>query len=75
MTAAQLNGQHFEVHAFNTLLPFYADVEKTPDYVANTDKNVSTDNFYWTSYRLIAAMADASLQEFSCSMLSVIKVM
>ena len=46
-------------NAFNTLLPFYADVEKTPDYVANTDKNVSTDNFYWTS-RLIAAMADAS---------------
>ena len=46
-------------NAFNTLLPFYADVEKTPDYVSNTDKNVSTDNFYWTS-RLIAAMADAS---------------
>ena len=23
--------------AFNTLLPFYADVEKTPDYVANTE--------------------------------------
>lgn len=46
-------------NAFNTLIPFYADVEKTPDYVANTDKNVSTDNFYWTS-RLIAAMADAS---------------
>ena len=46
-------------NAFNTLLPFYADVETTPEYLSNTDKTVSTDNFYWTS-RLIAAMADAS---------------
>ena len=59
MTAAQIEWVAFCSNAFNTLLPFYADVEKTPDYVANTDKNVSTDNFYWTS-RLIAAMADAS---------------
>lgn len=46
-------------NAFNTLLPFYADVETTPEYLSNTDKTVSTDNFYWTS-RLIATMADAS---------------
>ena len=41
------------------LAPFYADVEETPEYLANTTGEVSTDNFYWTS-RMIAAMADAS---------------
>jgi dipeptidase len=40
-------------------VPFYANVSATPDYLANTTKEVSTDNFYWSS-RLIAAMADAS---------------
>jgi len=34
-------------------------VSATPGYLANTTKEVSTDNFYWSS-RLIAAMADAS---------------
>ena len=46
-------------NAFNTMVPFYANVECTPEYLANTTGTVSTDNFYWTS-RLIAAMADAS---------------
>ena len=46
-------------NAFNTMVPFYANVERTPEYLANTTGTVSTDNFYWTS-RLIAAMADAS---------------
>ena len=46
-------------NAFNTMVPFYANVEATPEYLANTTAEVSTDNFYWTS-RLIAAMADAS---------------
>ena len=49
----------FASNAFNVLAPFYADVEETPEYLANTTKEVSTDNFYWTS-RMIAAMADAS---------------
>ena len=49
----------FASNAFNMLAPFYADVEETPDYLSNTEKEVSTDNCYWTS-RLIAAMADAS---------------
>ncbi len=49
----------FASNAFNVLAPFYADVEETPDYLANTTGEVSTDNFYWTS-RMIAAMADAS---------------
>lgn len=37
----------------------YARVSGTPEYLSNTTKEVSTDNFYWNS-RLIAAMTDAS---------------
>ena len=46
-------------NAFNTMVPFYANVETTPEYLACTTKEVSTDSFYWVS-RMIAAMADAS---------------
>ena len=46
-------------NAFNTLVPLYADIDKVPEYVSNTGKEVSTENFYWVS-RLIAALADAS---------------
>ncbi len=46
-------------NAFNALVPFYADIDETPEYLSNTTGEVSTDNFYWSS-RLIAAMADAS---------------
>ncbi len=49
----------FASNAFNALAPFYANVSETPDYLANTTKEISTDNFYWSS-RMIAAMADAS---------------
>ena len=49
----------FASNTFNVLAPFYANVSATPDYLSNTGKDVSTDNFYWAS-RLIAAMADAS---------------
>ena len=43
---------------FNTMVPFFTQVKTIPDYVANTQENVSTDNFYWTN-RLIAALADS----------------
>ena len=46
-------------NAFNTMVPFYANVECTPAYLACTTGEVSTDSFYWVS-RMIAAMADAS---------------
>ena len=49
----------FASNAFNVLVPFYGEVEITPEYVSNTTGEVSTDNFYWAS-RMIAAMADAS---------------
>ena len=44
-------------NVFNGMVPFYANVESTPAYLADTDGKVTTDNFYWVS-RLIAAMAD-----------------
>lgn len=49
-------------NAFNALVPFYANIEETPDYLNNTTGNVSTENFYWSS-RLLAAMADASYKQ------------
>ncbi len=49
----------FASNAFNTMVPFYTNVETTPSYMNSTTGTVSTDSFYWTS-RLIAAMADAS---------------
>ena len=52
----------FASNAFNTLVPFYAEVTTTPDYLSNTTAEVSTDNFYWAS-RMIAAMADASYKK------------
>lgn len=41
----------------NALVPFYANVERTPDYLANTGEAVTTESFYWAN-RLIAALAD-----------------
>lgn len=52
----------FASNAFNTLVPFYADVEETVEYLSNTTGDVSTDNFYWAS-RMIVAMTDASYQK------------
>ena len=46
-------------NALNTMVPFYANIDTTPAYLANTTGEVSTDSFYWVS-RMIAAMADAS---------------
>ena len=52
----------FASNAFNVMVPLYADIDQTPEYLSNTTAEVSTDNFYWTS-RMIAAMADASYQK------------
>ena len=46
-------------NAFNTMVPFYANVDTTPAYLACTTGEVSTESFYWVS-RMIAAMADAA---------------
>lgn len=46
-------------NVFNTMVPLFAHMNIAPEYLANTTKDVSTDNFYWAS-RLIGALADAS---------------
>ena len=43
---------------FNAIVPFYTNINRTPDYLANTTNQVTTKNFYWTN-RLIAALCDA----------------
>ena len=45
-------------NAFNAFVPFYANVDRTPAYFANTAATVSTESFFWTN-RLIGALADA----------------
>ena len=52
----------FASNAFNVMAPFYADIDETPEYFANTTGEVSTESFYWSS-RMIAAMADASYKK------------
>lgn len=42
---------------FNTMVPFFTQVTTFPNYVTNTEEDVSTNNFYWVN-RLIAAIAD-----------------
>ncbi len=49
-------------NVFNAMIPFYVNIDKTPDYLANTCKKVTTDDFYWTN-RIIAALADAHFSE------------
>ena len=49
-------------NVFNTILPFYVHVTKTPAYFADTEKKVSTESFYWAN-RIIAALSDAHFSE------------
>ena len=43
---------------FNTISPFYTNVNSTPEYLADTTTRVTTENFYWEN-RVIAALCDA----------------
>ena len=45
---------------FNTMIPQYTNINRTPEYLSNVTANCTTDNFYWVS-RLIGALADASI--------------
>ena len=45
-------------NTFNEMIPFYANVNATPDYLSHATQTVNTDSLYWTS-RLIGALADA----------------
>ncbi len=42
---------------FNTLLPMYANVQKTPVYLSQTPSTPDTASFYWAS-RMIACLGD-----------------
>lgn len=44
-------------NVFNTLVPFYANVDDTPAYLRDTNNTVTTNSFYWAN-RIIGAMAD-----------------
>lgn len=48
-------------NVFNAFVPFYANITKTPEYIANTTAEVTTENFYWAN-RLIGTLADAHFQ-------------
>lgn len=56
----------FASNAFNVLVPFYATIDTTPDYLSSTTKEVTTDNFYWVS-RIIGAMGRCFLQKLCIS--------
>ncbi len=43
---------------FNAFVPFYANVNATPEYFSGTSAAVTTESFYWAN-RIIAALADA----------------
>ena len=45
-------------NAFNAAIPFYANVETTPEYLSGTGKEVTTENFYWAN-RILGALTDA----------------
>ncbi len=48
----------FGSNAFNAVVPYYTNVNTTPDYLADDSTLPTTDNFYWAN-RLIAALSDA----------------
>lgn len=47
---------------FNVMVPFFAGVDVTPEYLAGTTTRVSTAHHYWQN-RLIAAISDAHFQQ------------
>ena len=54
----------FGSNAFNAVAPFYVNISKTPDYLANPSKKPTTNSLYWTS-RIIAALSDAHFNKTS----------
>lgn len=49
-------------NAFNTLVPFFANVDATPKYLADTTARVTSENFYWEN-RIIGALCDSAFSE------------
>ena len=46
---------------FNTLVPFFPNVNSTPKYLEDTTTRVTSENFYWEN-RIIAALCDSSFR-------------
>ena len=46
-------------NAYNALVPFYANVGRTPAYLEDTTTRVTSENFYWAN-RIIGALADGA---------------
>lgn len=51
-------------NVFNTMIPFYTNIDKTPEYMDHATSEISTDNYYWVN-RLIGALADAHYAQCS----------
>ena len=49
---------------FNTLVPFFPNVDETPQYLEDTTTRVTTENFYWVN-RVIAAQCDGAFRSTS----------
>ena len=47
---------------FNTLVPFFPNVNSTPKYLEDTTTRVTSENFYWEN-RIIAALCDSSFAD------------
>ena len=47
---------------FNTLVPFFPNVDDTPAYLRDTTTRVTSENFYWAN-RLIGVLCDAQFAE------------
>ena len=46
-------------NAYNALVPFYANVGRTPAYLEDTTTRVTSENFYWVNC-IIGALADGA---------------
>lgn len=57
-SARALQWVAYGCNAFNALVPFFANVDETPDYLAVTPAVPTTESFYWAN-RLVAVMCDA----------------
>lgn len=51
---------------FNALVPFFTNVDATPEYLADTTNEVTTDSFYWAN-RLIGVICDAQFADTSAA--------
>ena len=52
----------FGCNVFNVAVPLFANVDRMPDYLANTTRSVTTDNDY-LAVRLVSPMADAHVAD------------